>query len=31
MSEKTIKGGCFCGAVEFEVKGEPTVMLYCHC
>ena len=31
MSDKKIKGGCFCGAVEFEVKGEPTVMLYCHC
>ena len=26
-----IKGQCFCGAVEFEVSGTPTVMGYCHC
>ena len=25
------KGGCFCGAVEFEVTGVPAVMGYCHC
>ncbi len=30
MSDKQIKGSCFCGAVEFEVNGEPTVMIYCH-
>lgn len=27
----THTGRCFCGAVEFEVSGEPTVMGYCHC
>ena len=26
-----IKGQCFCGAVEFEISGTPTVMGYCHC
>jgi len=26
MSDEQIKGSCFCGAVEFEVNGEPTVM-----
>ena len=26
-----ITGKCFCGAVEFEVSGTPTVMGYCHC
>ena len=26
-----VKGQCFCGAVEFEVSGTPTVMGYCHC
>lgn len=27
----TIKGGCPCGAVTFEVDGDPIVQLYCHC
>lgn len=27
----TYKGGCFCGAVEFEVSGAPEAMGYCHC
>jgi hypothetical protein len=22
---------CFCGAVQFEVAGEPAAMGYCHC
>lgn len=25
------KGSCFCGAVEFTVRGEPVAMGYCHC
>ena len=28
---KTHKGRCFCGAVEFQVTGEPAGMGYCHC
>lgn len=24
-------GGCFCGAVEIEVRGNPEAMGYCHC
>ena len=24
-------GQCFCGAVEFEVSGEPAAVGYCHC
>ena len=27
----THRGGCFCGAVQIEVAGEPEGMGYCHC
>lgn len=27
----THAGECFCGAVGFEVSGEPVAMGYCHC
>lgn len=30
MSE-SYTGGCFCGAVQVEVTGEPNAMGYCHC
>ncbi len=30
-SEQTYKGGCFCGAVELVVSGDPALMGYCHC
>ena len=30
MSEKH-NGACFCGAIKFELSGEPNVMGYCHC
>jgi hypothetical protein len=29
--ERSYKGSCFCGAVEFIVSGEPVGMGYCHC
>jgi hypothetical protein len=28
---ETHKGTCFCGAVEFEARGAPLEMGYCHC
>lgn len=32
MSDGTsYEGSCFCGAVQFNVIGDPTAMGYCHC
>jgi hypothetical protein len=28
---KAYEGSCFCGAVQFTVRGEPAAMGYCHC
>lgn len=27
----THKGGCFCGAIAFEVTGAPVAEGFCHC
>ncbi|MDZ7840376.1 MAG: GFA family protein [Gammaproteobacteria bacterium] len=29
--DKTYWGGCFCGAVQVEITGQPEAMGYCHC
>ena len=26
-----ITGGCFCGAIRFQVKAQPINQYYCHC
>ncbi len=31
MSDHSVKGSCFCGAVQFSVQGDPIEMGYCHC
>src|SRR6202034_265236 len=31
MAESTVKGSCLCGAVKYEVTGEPKRFYHCHC
>lgn len=31
MSDVTRTSGCACGSVQIEIRGEPSVMAYCHC
>lgn len=31
MSETTVRGGCLCGAVTYEISGEPIRFYHCHC
>ena len=33
MSDKTvpIAGGCICGAVRYDAKGQPVMVELCHC
>lgn len=31
MSGKAYTGGCACGAVRFEISGEPMVQADCQC
>ena len=31
MSETILKGSCLCGAVMYEVGGEPQRFYHCHC
>lgn len=28
---KALKGGCFCGAVRYEILGPPAASMVCHC
>jgi hypothetical protein len=29
--ERKFSGGCFCGAVRYESKNAPVLMVNCHC
>jgi hypothetical protein len=31
VGQTTLKGSCLCGAVKFEVSGEPKRFFHCHC
>ena len=31
MTDQAYAGGCFCGAVRYEVSGAPRTLCYCHC
>ena len=31
MTQTTLKGSCLCGAVKYEVTGEPKRFYHCHC
>lgn len=31
MKQKIVNGGCLCGAVRYEGKGEPYNATHCHC
>ena len=29
--QKTYTGGCACGTLRYEIRGEPAAMLHCQC
>lgn len=31
MTQVILKGGCLCGAVKYEVNGDPQRFYHCHC
>jgi hypothetical protein len=31
MAQTILKGSCLCGAVKYEVTGEPKRFVHCHC
>jgi hypothetical protein len=31
MKSKALEGGCFCGAIRYQVSATPAMVAYCHC
>lgn len=31
MTSSTFRGSCLCGAVQYEISGEPMKFYHCHC
>jgi hypothetical protein len=31
MTQPTLRGSCLCGAVQYEISGDPAKFYHCHC
>ncbi len=31
MTQPTFRGSCLCGAVQYEISGDPQRFYHCHC
>lgn len=31
MTQSTLRGGCLCGSVQYEITGTATRFYHCHC
>lgn len=31
MTQTTMRGSCLCGAVQYEISGDPERFYHCHC
>ena len=31
MPDEKLEGGCQCGAIRYQISGEPVMAAICHC
>ncbi|MHB8622083.1 MAG: GFA family protein [Sulfuricaulis sp.] len=31
MTQSTLRGGCLCGAMQYQINGHPQKFYHCHC
>ena len=31
MAQRSVEGGCYCGAIRYRIEGEPLLSGICHC